>query len=251
MHHGSRGPGFAETPNCEKQSSESKNFVSAVRNVLEDVSSQYPTLSFELYHPIVVEIDAEAFVLGRLPIVFAVMMILIFIMIAVVYRAAFVPVKLTLTLLLPIFAIYGLASAVYQFGILDWTTATALEKDGSGGISWLLPCSTAFLLIGLALDYDIFLFSRVYELRKTKLQTVPAIVEAVRVTGPVISGAGIIMALAFLGMLFNSNKFLNEFGFIMITGVLVDTFVVRTILVPAVLSTGGVLNWWPMKMPDH
>lgn len=106
----------------------------------------------------------------------------------------------------------GLASAVYQFGILDWTTATALEKDGSGGISWLLPCSTAFLLIGLALDYDIFLFSRVYELRKTKLQTVPAIVEAVRVTGPVISGAGIIMALAFLGMLFNSNKFLNEVG---------------------------------------
>lgn len=84
-----------------------QDFVSAVRDVLEDVSSKYPALSFELYHPIVVEIDAEAFVLGRLPVVFAVMMILIFIMIAVVYRAAFVPVKLTLTLLLPIFAIYG------------------------------------------------------------------------------------------------------------------------------------------------
>lgn len=169
---------------------------------------------------------------------------------------------------------------MYQFGILDWTTAKALSKDGSGGISWLLPCSTAFLLIGLALDYDIFLFSRVYELRKTKFNTIEAIVEAVQRTGPVISGAGVIMALAFLGMIFNSNKFLNEFGFIMIVGkrgnpgvpilfrlcvrafilcihlpnaagVLVDTFVVRTILVPAVLSTGGKLNWWPIKMPDH
>ena len=57
--------------------------------------------------------------------------------------------------------VVGLASAVYQFGILDWTTAKPFTKDGSGGISWLLPCSTAFLLIGLALDYDIFLFSRV------------------------------------------------------------------------------------------
>ena len=71
----------------------------------------------------------------------------------------------------------GFAAAVYQFGILDWTGIHALSTDGSGGLSWLLPCSTAFLLIGLALDYDIFLFSRVYELRKTRFNTVPAIVE--------------------------------------------------------------------------
>lgn len=66
------------------------------------------------------------------------------------------------------FATTGLATAVYQFGILDWSGLKVLSKDGSGGISWLVPCSTAFLLIGLALDYDIFLFSRVYELRKTR-----------------------------------------------------------------------------------
>jgi RND superfamily putative drug exporter len=83
------------------------------------------------------------------------------------------------------------------------------------------------------------------------LSTEPAVVEAVRVTGPVITGAGVIMALAFLGMLFNTNKFLNEFGFVMITGVLVDTFVVRTVLVPSVLSTGGRLNWWPVRMPGR
>jgi uncharacterized membrane protein YdfJ with MMPL/SSD domain len=239
------------SPSFNPFSTESAGFVLNVRDVLVDVMNMYPNLNFELYHPIVVEIDAESFVFGRLPWVFAGMMILIFILIAVVYRAAFVPIKLTVTLLLPIFAIYGLAAAVYQFGILDWTGLNQLSRDGSGGFSWLVPCSTAFLLIGLALDYDIFLFSRIYELRKFRLNTVPAIIEAMRVTGPVITGAGIIMALAFLGMLFNTNKFLNEFGWIMITGVLVDTFIVRTILVPAVLSMGGKLNWWPVIMPTH
>ena len=84
-----------------------KEFVQAVRTVMSDVHDVYPSIEWELYQPIVVEIDAEQFVLGRLPIVFGAMMVLIFIVIAAVYRAAFVPIKLTLTLLLPIFAIYG------------------------------------------------------------------------------------------------------------------------------------------------
>ena len=50
-------------------------------------------------------------------------------------------------------------------------------------------------------------------------------------------------------MVVGSNKYLNEFGFVMIVGVLLDTFVVRTALVPCVLSLGGGLNWWPGRMP--
>ena len=58
------------------------------------------------------------------------------------------------------------------------------------------------------------------------------------------------MALAFSGMVATSNRFLNQFGFIMIVGVLLDTFVVRVVLVPAMLSVGGWLNWWPRAMAD-
>ena len=151
--------------------------------------------------------------------------------------------------MVPIFFIFGLAVTVYQKGTLNGVGWGAVESDGTGGISWLLPCSTVFLLIGLALDYDIFLFSRVYELRKSGMSDRMAINKAVEVSGPVISAAGVIMALAFAGMLANDDKFLNEFGFIAILGVLLDTFVVRTILVPAILSLGGWLNWWPAAMP--
>ena len=66
-----------------------------------------------------------------------------------------------------------------------------------------------FLLIGLALDYDIFLFSRIFELRKTgEVSTDEAIIEAVGRSGPVITRAGVIMILAFLGMIANDDAFL-------------------------------------------
>ena len=135
-------------------------------------------------------------------------------------------------------------------------------------------------LPGLALDYDIFLFSRVYELRSIKrsdgtavYSTDVAIVKAVTISGsvfhakqllqqlgscnvlvllfhrPVIACAGFIMALAFVGLLVSSEKLLNEFAFIVIMGVLTDTLIIRPILLPTLLHHGDWLNWWPKQMP--
>eukprot|EP00656_Telonema_subtile_P001735 TRINITY_DN10752_c0_g1_i1.p1 TRINITY_DN10752_c0_g1~~TRINITY_DN10752_c0_g1_i1.p1 ORF type:complete len:166 (+),score=41.86 TRINITY_DN10752_c0_g1_i1:61-558(+) len=107
-----------------------------------------------------------------------------------------------------------------------------------------------FLLIGLALDYDLFLFSRVHELRKQQvLQTREAVNQAMGVTGPVISGAGICMASVLGSMVDSESVLLNQIVFILVVGVLVDVYVVRMVLVPCVLSTCGWLNWWPTSMP--
>merc|ERR1712150_105025 len=123
-----------------------------------------------------------------------------------------------------------------------------------GGLVWINPVACTFMLIGFGLDYDIFLFSRIYATRKdgTFRDDNKAIVNAVAVTGPVISTAGGIMALAFVGMVVqHSNEFLCQMGFTMIFGVLMDTFVVRTLLVPAFLSMAGRYNWWPGEMPGE
>lgn len=121
------------------------------------------------------------------------------------------PLKLAATIVAPIGFVYGIAVLVYQKGALDPLHIKPFESSGIGGISWLLPCSTIFLQIGLALDYDVFLFSRIYEIRKQARHTTSeAIVEAVGRTGPTISKAGVIMALAFVGMLANDNRFLNQ-----------------------------------------
>merc|ERR1711881_587108 len=138
-----------------------------------------------------------------------------------------------------------------QKGALNWTGWPTVSSAGANGISWLLPTSTIFLLVGLALDYDIFLFARVFELRfhGRAESDEDAIVEAVSATGSTISAAGLIMAFAFSGMLFNTNRYLNQFGFVCICSILLGTFVVRIVLVPALLSIGGWINWWPRKMP--
>ena len=255
-----RSTSLTFAPDFNPFSTRSRAFVKAVRSVLEahaDAAAEAGVQTW-LFHPMVTEVDAEAFTFSRFPYVLAVALLLAFLLIAVRFRAALIPLKLALTIVLPIAFLFGAAVAVYQKGALDFLHISALSSGGGAnkGVSWLIPCSTIFVLIGLALDYDIFLFSRVYELRTkgsgahgvTDL-TRAAIIEAVEITGPVISGAGVICALAFLGMLVNTNAFLNQFGFIMILGILLDTFVVRVILVPSMLSLGGWLNWWPKRMP--
>eukprot|EP00937_MAST-01D_sp_MAST-1D-sp2_P002676 g2676.t1 len=228
-----------------------RTLVQAVRVVLGEHRADFAGGQLYVYSTFIQTVDAEHFTLHRFPAAIVITLVIIFVLVALRFRAAIVPFKLAATIVVPIFFIFGLAVTVFQDGTLDSLGWSAVHSDGNGGISWLLPCSTVFLLIGLALDYDIFLFSRVYELRRSgKYSDTEAISEAVAVSGPVISAAGVIMALAFAGMLANDDKFLNEFGFIAILGVLLDTFVVRTCLVPAILSLGGWINWWPAVMPE-
>jgi len=175
----------------------------------------------------------------------------VFSVIAIRYRAALVPVKLFFTIALPIVSVLGTGAFVFQDGILNWTGIPSLQSQG--GLVWINPVACTFMLIGFALDYDIFLFSRIYADRKEGrfLDDKEAIIHAVAVTGPVITTAGCIMALAFSGMVVQStNPFLCQMGFTMIFGILVDTFIVRTLLVPAFLSMAGSYNWWPGKMPS-
>ena len=236
-------------PDFNPFGSRSIGLVSDLYSVIDRLKTPTGGGTFSLFHPIVAEVAAEQYTVQRLPWVLGGTLALCFLLIALAFRAAIVPFKLLLTVGLPIAFVFGLAVCVYQDGALDWLGFHAFQSDGSGGVSWLLPASTIFLLTGLALDYDIFLFARAYELRASGVSDRDAICRAVGLTGPVISSAGVIMALAFAGMIVGSNKYLNEFGFVMIVGVLLDTFVVRTALVPCVLSLGGGLNWWPGRMP--
>jgi len=215
-----------------------------------DRNANYGTAAAFL--PMAVEVDAENQTIGRLPWVVLATIVIVFSVIALRYGAAMVPLKLFMTIALPIVSTLGTTVFVFQDGILNWTGIPSLQS--TGGIVWIMPVATTFMLIGFALDYDIFLFSRVYADRKSGLflEDRPAVIHAVAKTGPVISTAGTIMAFAFCGMVVqSSNVFLSQMGFTMIYGILMDTFVVRTFLVPAFLTlAAGPVNWWPGTMPS-
>jgi len=152
---------------------------------------------------------------------------------------------------LPIISVLGTGVFVFQDGALNWTGIPSMQSQG--GLVWINPIACTFMLIGFALDYDIFLYSRIYADRKNGLflDDEASIINAVAKTGPVITTAGVIMALAFSGMVLqSSNPFLCQMGFTMIFGILMDTFIVRTLLVPTFLMLLGKYNWVPLEMPS-
>mmetsp|Transcript_12802 Transcript_12802/g.14775 ORF Transcript_12802/g.14775 Transcript_12802/m.14775 type:complete len:233 (+) Transcript_12802:2-700(+) len=185
-------------------------------------------------------------VYGLFPTLIGTTLAAVFIVLSVMLKSAFVPIRLAFTLFLPILAVYGLAVLVYQDGILNWLSAATTSI---GGFYWYIPILITSMVCGLALDYDVFLISRIVEHRSNGYDIRASIVKASCETGGTISAAGIIMTLAFGGMLLANQSTINLSGWLLATAVLLDTFVVNTILVPALMSLGDNVAWWPMKMP--
>lgn len=105
------------------------------------------------------------------------------------------------------------------------------------------------IVVGLGLDYDVFLICRVQEYRLLGLSTKDAVAYGLAQTGPIITAAGAIMALAFGGLLASGEKALNEMAFYLVASVLFDTLVIRSLLVPSIMVLFGEANWWPSQVP--
>mmetsp|Transcript_3323 Transcript_3323/g.10154 ORF Transcript_3323/g.10154 Transcript_3323/m.10154 type:complete len:172 (-) Transcript_3323:405-920(-) len=118
----------------------------------------------------------------------------------------------------------------------------------SRGVAWIVPVITFTVLTGLNTDYDVFLVSGIRKMRVAGLSNDDAIVAGLRSNGAIITTAGAIMALAFSGLLASSTLVVHEVSFVIVLAVLTDTFIVRILLVPAIMALLGDLNWWPTPM---
>merc|ERR1712154_516450 len=188
--------------------------------------------------------DSVNTIYSNFPTVLGCIVTFVFCLMGIVFKSMFVPFRLFITIAVPLTLVYGLAVMTYQHGMLSGLNVAAFAN--TDGLYWMVPVITMPILIGLALDYDIFLFARIYEYRVMGgVPTHEAIVRGVYKTGSIITAAGIIMGIAFCGLLLSQITTLNQTGFIMVVAVLVDTFIIRTSLVPAVLSIAKEVNWWP------
>ena len=203
--------------------------------------------TFYVHSSLYWQIDSMEQTNERMPWMLSMIILGIFVMIALMFKAPFLPLRLFFAVVIPIAFVYGVAVGIYVLGWLDWMEWASLHSGD--GIIWMAPCVTITVLMGLALDYEIFLFSRVFEYRHKGYGTRASIVLAVANTGPIISAAGIVMAMAFFGMLLQCIVSSNQMGFLFVFGVLIDTFIVRPMLVPSILSLVDALNWWPNKVP--
>eukprot|EP00931_Biecheleriopsis_adriatica_P042798 TRINITY_DN24413_c0_g1_i1.p1 TRINITY_DN24413_c0_g1~~TRINITY_DN24413_c0_g1_i1.p1 ORF type:complete len:889 (-),score=156.04 TRINITY_DN24413_c0_g1_i1:15-2651(-) len=146
-----------------------------------------------------------------------------------------------------IVVVFAIGIAVYQNGIFG--PSAPQEFSDTGGLAWMVPALTFTVILGLGLDYDIFLLGRICEYRLQGKTDRQAFVLGVAKTGPVITSAGIIMAVAFSGLMLSSIPMLNQVALLLVSAVLLDTFFIRSFATPALHAPLRGANWWPRKVP--
>ncbi|MCX7746668.1 MAG: MMPL family transporter [Clostridia bacterium] len=156
----------------------------------------------------------------------------IFIVLTLLLRSLIAPIYLLLTIIVSFATTMGISYLVFQVGL------------GYEGLNWSTPFFSFCLLVALGVDYNIFLMSRVKEEYKPG-DVKGAVSRALTSTGSIITSCGIIMAGTFGAMLASPLINLVEVGFAAVVGLLLDTFIVRSLLVPAIAVKVGELNWWP------
>ncbi len=164
-----------------------------------------------------------------------IVLVVIFVVLSLLLRALLAPLLLILTVVLSFGA---------TLGICGWLFSSVF---GFAGTDQSFPLFAFVFLVALGIDYNIFLMTRVRE-ETLRLGTRAGVLRGLAVTGGVITSAGVVLAATFavLGVL--PLVVLAELGFAVAFGVLLDTLVVRTILVPALAHDIGRVIWWPSKL---
>jgi predicted RND superfamily exporter protein len=244
-------------------SSDAFELVRELRRLLQDLTEQSQqeaasfvpsplepwksSVEFTTHSAAGVLMDSVDATMSRLPWAFGGTVFLSFLLVAFTFGALLIPVKLFFTVALPITWVYGTALFVYGDSALDFLGVEGLQAHG--GLMWICPVVTCTVLLGLALDYDIFLFSRIWEFRQEGFDDKESIQLGLSATGPIITSAGLVFSITFSGLILSQIPLNNQLGFIFVCGLLIDTFIVRTVMVPSVLSMTPILNWWPVRMP--
>jgi len=193
------------------------------------------------------QVEANREMASAAPRIFGIFAALTATLITVTFRSAFLSAKLVLTVLCPIVATYGVTVAVYQLDVLGFLHTEVFRA--TGGLDFRMVYVTPGVLFGLAMDYDLFLFARVYEHRQEGYDNISSVRKALEETGPVITAAGVLMAISFFAIMLSNTILFRTLGFVFFFGVTFDVFIIRTCIAPVFLCLAETLNYWPSAMP--
>jgi predicted RND superfamily exporter protein len=181
-------------------------------------------------------IDAAAASFDDYPLMMGVTIAIIAVFITATMRSLVVPLRLVVSMAVTL---------GWTFGMCSWFFCA---PEHSRNLYFFMPIFLSTIVIGLGIDYDVFLFTRITECREEGRDPSQAIREGYFHTGEVITGAGLVMAIAFSGLAASRLPALRQIGVFLAISVLLDTFVVRMLFVPCILQLLGRWNWWPSKL---
>ncbi|MCF6522393.1 MMPL family transporter [Streptomyces sp. JJ36] len=184
--------------------------------------------------------DFAAAVLDRLPAFLATVVALGCALLLLAFRSVGIPLKAALMNVLAVAASFGVVVAVFQWG---WGSGL-LGLGGAGPVEPFLPVVMIAVLFGLSMDYQVFLVSRMYEEWRATGDNRRAVRVGLAETGRVINCAAAIMIAVFGAFVLSGDRIIAMFGIGLATAVALDAYVLRTLLVPALMHLLGGANWW-------
>lgn len=177
---------------------------------------------------------------SAIPIYVGIVMGLSILVLMVVFRSIAVPLKATAGFLLTVLATFGATTALFQWGWFQ----QLIGLSATGPILSMLPIMVIGVLYGLAMDYEVFLVSSMKEAHVHGHRGDAAVAHGFTQASRVVVAAALIMMAVFAGFVFNADPMIKQMGFALAFGVLIDAFLVRMTVVPAVMSMLGDRAWW-------
>ncbi len=192
-------------------------------------------------------IDFTSVVRSKLPLFIGIVVLLSVVLLMLAFRSILVPIKAALMNILSIGASFGVVVAVFQKG---WG-ASLIGVHTTAPIESFLPVMVFAIVFGLSMDYEVFLMSRVHEEWTRTGDATRAMTYGLARTGRVITAAATIMILVFSSFILLEDRVIKLFGVGLASAVFIDAFVIRSLLVPALMQLLGRRAWWLPKWLDR
>jgi RND superfamily putative drug exporter len=184
------------------------------------------------------QVDFAHVLSSKLPLFIGIVIALSALLLMVVFRSFVIPLQAAVMNLLSIGAALGVVQAIFERGWLS-----SVFGVHPGPIEAFIPVMAFAIVFGLSMDYEVFLISRVHEEWQTRGDASAAVREGLAHTGRVISAAALVMVAVFGAFALGGSRVLELFGVMMATAVFLDAFVIRMVLLPAVLELLGRRTW--------
>ncbi|MFE9329146.1 MMPL family transporter [Streptomyces sp. NPDC006925] len=226
-------------PSSEPSSAATENLVHGIRGTGEDVKSSTGA-EVLVTGSTAMNIDVSQKLDDALVPYLTLVVGLAFLLLIVVFRSILVPLKAALGFLLSVLAALGAVVAVFQWG---WLSGL-MGVEQTGPVMSMMPIFMVGVVFGLAMDYEVFLVTRMREAHVHGEEPSQAVVTGFRHGARVVTAAAVIMMAVFAGFIGSSESMVKMIGFGLATAVFFDAFVVRMAIVPAVLALLGKRAWW-------
>ncbi|MFI7352514.1 MMPL family transporter [Streptomyces avidinii] len=184
--------------------------------------------------------DFAEVIIGKLPLFVGVVIALGCVLLLLAFRSIGIPLKAAAMNVAAVASSFGVVVAVFQWG---WGSEL-LGLGSAGPIEPFLPVIMVSVLFGLSMDYQVFLVSRMYEEWLATGDNRRAVRVGLTETSRVINSAAVIMISVFLAFVLSGDRIIAMFGIALAAAVALDAFVLRTLLVPALMHMLGGANWW-------